>query len=193
MSRTYMNDRWCVRCSRTGMTPFLKSSLPKLTALLAEAGIATDAAYVIDIGCGNGRNLTGLQDHGFKREHMHGYDMCPSARDIRLMLGRDSFPAIDGSTDLILANYVLMFLNDLELMQVFNEINRVAKPGALLVIELYPAKDSRIKNDAEMVAFQGAVRSRLELQLPPDLRWDRVRWNKGKCVLQLRGKMKPQT
>lgn len=192
MSRSYMNDRWCVRCSRTDMTPFLKSSLPKIMALLTEAGTAADAAYVIDIGCGNGRNLTALQGRGFKREHMHGYDMCPSARDIRLMLGRDSFPAIDGSTDLILANYVLMFLNDMELMQVFNEINRVAKPGALLVIELYPAKDSRIKSDAEMVAFQGTIYSRLERQLPPGLRWDRVRWNKGKCVLQMRGETKPQ-
>ena len=192
MSRTYMNERWCVRCGRTGMTPFLRSSLPKLTKLMADAGTAKAEAYVIDIGCGNGRNLAGLEADGFDRKHMHGYDMCPSARDVRLMLGRDSFPAADRSTDLILANYVLMFLNDLELMQVFNEINRVAKPGALLVIELYPAKDSRIKNDAEMVAFQGAVRSRLERQLPPDLRWDRVRWNKGKCVLQLRGETKPQ-
>ena len=179
-----MNDRWCVRCSRKGMTPFLRSSLPKIQLELCDADTLVSDLYVVDIGCGNGRNIAGLVEAGFSRDLVHGYDMCPSARDIKLMLGRDEFPAINCSTDLVLANYVLMFLNDIELMQVFNEINRITTHGSILVIELYPAKDSRIKTDIEMVAFQHEIHRRLEKALPDGHRWDRKRWNKGKCVLQ---------
>lgn len=183
MSRKYMNGKWCVRCGRKGMTPFLRTSLPKIEVGFALDGYVRSEITVIDIGCGNGRNLTGLEERGYVK--LHGYDMCPGASATALVLGKDKLPHAAGSVDIVLANFVFMFLDEAETSQVLAEINRITHTGSVVVIELYPAKDSRIKNAREMEAMQSALHIELERGLPDGLLWDRVRWCKGKCVLRL--------
>lgn len=153
MSRKYMNDRWCVRCSREGATPFLKKHWPKLhgEALSTAAVLATP---ILDIGCGNGRNLRYLRSLGF--HNVVGFDMSADF-GYQLKLGKDRFPLLDHSVSAILANYVFMFLNKTERTQVIRELRRVAKPDCRIMVELYPAKDSEAPSHCACTELQNEL------------------------------------
>ena len=145
-----MNDRWCVRCGRRGPTPFLKKMEPTLWEYCQErcnGGIPR----VADLGCGNGRNVLFMrQDPRGHTWIVHGLDMAPTGCEgcsENFRLGQDRFPYDDQSVNLFLANYSLMFLDKDETIQVMREINRTADDGALLVVEMYPARDSETPND----------------------------------------------
>ena len=146
MSRKYLNDRWCVRCGKTKPTPYLKQKVN-----LFQADTGWQDYRVIDIGCGNGRNLKFMQEIGF--QHLIGMDMaCPTLEGVCLhktTLGVDPLPLSSHTVDVILANYILMFLSEQELAQTISEINRVASPKCWLIAEMYPAKDSYCKTEKE--------------------------------------------
>ena len=179
-----MLDRWCVRCGRPDMTPYLKTQLPKLKKLLNER--PAGEIEVVDIGCGTGRNMKGLVAAGFDPGKVRGYDMCPDKAGVSgLWLGHDPFPREDNTTDLFLANYVFMFLNDEEIRQVMAEINRTAKLGAVIIIELYPAKDSRIHDDYEMGVLKNMLISAILEFERKGLMWACEHNIKGKCILRL--------
>ena len=146
MSRQYMLDRWCVRCGRTTPTPYtLKTIQWRRKAMLP-------VRSVLDVGCGNGRNLHAFQI-GTSAKRLVGFDLCTDraknlcqahvCRKVRLrsgILGRDELPK--GKFDIVLLNYSLMFLDRDERRKVLSEAyDRLAR-GGWLVIEMYPAKDS---------------------------------------------------
>ena len=133
MSRKYLNDRWCVRCNKCAPTPYLVSHFAQLMG-----GVAYDD-FIVDMGCGNGRNSKYLLEQNYIRTM--AFDMAGDY-GLPMILGRDKFPVRDHSIKVILANYVLMFLNQKERAQVRREILRMAAPGCRLMVELYPAKDS---------------------------------------------------
>lgn len=188
MSRLYMNNRWCVRCGRQGPTPYLKAQEPRLWSMVK-------GSRVLDLGCGNGRNMKFLASlctpaTGGREWSCSGIDMaksCPGSgcTCYEGVLGASSFPMGDKTVNLFLANYSLMFLNDKELRGVVREIARTSDNKALLMVELYPAKDSQCKDDQEcevlrdripgMLARQGLtvvivhkVKNRMILQLVRD-------------------------
>ena len=131
MSRKYMNERWCVRCGKNIPTPFLVKCVKKMENIKGK--------IVVDIGCGNGRNSEYMKNLGAE---VHSFDMC-NDYGLKLNLGRDIFPNEMNEVDIILANYVLMFLDTDELANVINEINRIInRQNGMIVWELYPAKDS---------------------------------------------------
>lgn len=153
MSRQYLNERWCVRCGRTGPTPWLqthwKRMLPKDRAV--------SEIKVVDIGCGNGRNSEFVKAQGVK--HCVSMDMVPDyPTGMRVTLGHDRLPEKTGVADIVLANYVLMFLDQQEFHHVCREIDRIAAPGCLLMVELYAAKDSRAKTPADLSRMLDEVR-----------------------------------
>lgn len=140
MSRKYMNDRWCVRCGRNTETPYLRKNAKLLTADADHGGVA------VDIGCGNGRNSKFAVDLGYT---VYAFDMAKGqtcCKDLiafdAIVLGKDALPLNDNCVNLILANYILMFLNKRELMRIMLEMHRISAAGCKMVIELYPAKDS---------------------------------------------------
>lgn len=182
MSRQYMNGRWCVRCGRKGMTPALRDWLKHLKTLLDDRDASS--LTVVDVGCGNGRNMNGLLQLGFDENKMKGYDMCPNAGSaaVKLTLGHDDFPEPDASVDMFLANYILMFLDDAEIDKVISEINRTAAAGAVVMVELYPAKDSRIKTKKEMLDFQDDLIKRFMLSQGD---WTVPRRVQGKFIMHL--------
>lgn len=59
----------------------------------------------------------------------------------QMILGVDRVPG-KRKYDIILANYVLMFLDFDEEQQVIQEMLRVAKVKSVVMIEMYPAKDA---------------------------------------------------
>jgi len=131
-----MNERWCVRCNSAGPTPLLRSNVKLL--LGNRVSSAADLA-VLDLGCGNGRNTRYIRSLGCT--NTVAFDM---AGDVGhpLTLGKRPLPLFKASVDVVLANYVLMFLNAKELTQTLRDIQRVARPDCRIIVELYPAKDS---------------------------------------------------
>jgi SAM-dependent methyltransferase len=126
MSRKYLNNRWCVRCGKKTPTPYIKDNFK----LLPQKGV------VLDIGCGNGRNSKFFKDKGY---NVISVDMVNDYGH-SCVLGKDKIP--NYKYDIILANYIFMFLNKKERNNVFKQINNLANDNCYLVIECYPAKDS---------------------------------------------------
>jgi SAM-dependent methyltransferase len=155
MSRKYLNDRWCVRCGKKTATPYLR----KNTKLLPKTG------KVLDIGCGNGRNTKYMKDLGY---NVDSVDMAGDF-GIKTVLGQDPLP--NKKYDVLLANYILMFLNDKERSKVMSEMNSRSKKGSIIVIEMYPAKDSHDYDFDSMVNYfynKG---------------WTKLRKSKERCVI----------
>lgn len=148
MSRKYLNDRWCVRCGKRDPTPYLRECFYRSRIRPRVGEVA------VDIGCGNGRNSRYLRTMGYD---VYACDMAPNAGGIPLMLGHDRLPGRKGNVRVILANYVLMFLNKRERLQVYAEIDAVAKHGTKLVVELYAARDSHAKTPRSLRALQNEV------------------------------------
>ena len=137
MSREYLNGRWCVRCGKCDPTPYLK----KNTKLFPTSGL------VLDIGCGNGRNSTYMRELGYEVDSL---DMAGDF-GIQMVLGVDPFP--EKKYDVILANYILMFLNKDERKKVFEQILECSKKDTVLMVEMYPAKDAYDYILEEIVAY----------------------------------------
>lgn len=137
MSRKYLNDRWCIRCGRGTATPYLRQY----------AKLFPDKGRVLDIGCGNGRNTKFMEGLGYK------VDPVDMAGDfgMKRVLGQEPLPK--RRYDILLANYVLMFLNERERSKVMEEINDRAKKDAILMIEMYPALDAYEYNLDEIMGY----------------------------------------
>jgi SAM-dependent methyltransferase len=157
MSRKYLNGKWCVRCGKTTPTPYLSKNLK----LLPEKG------KVLDIGCGNGRNSRHMMSLGYKVEPV---DMAPPKFGSKIILGQESLPK--KKYDIILANYILMFLNQKERKFVMSEIQERSREGTVLIMEMYPAKDAHDYDFEKIVAYYLKKG------------WEKLRKSKDKCVLR---------
>ena len=166
MSRKYLNDRWCVRCGKTIPSPYIKNNM---AIIVPEGG---DKPSILDIGCGNGRNMNFLKEYA---RECKGVDMAPSCpNSASTILGHDRLPVTRRGWDVILANYVFMFLNTKERKQLIREIKRVSSANAKIVVELYPAKDSEITSDEEMVKMQE--------ELFEQIGWVKVKYSKARFI-----------
>jgi tellurite methyltransferase len=135
-------------------TPYLKKNVK----LFPERG------KVLDIGCGNGRNSKYMIELGYD---VIAVDMAPPDFGVKLVLGEDPLPS--GEYDIILANYVLMFLTQIERKLVIEDIKSRSKEGTILMIEMYPAKDGY------KYIFEDIVNEFED--------WEAVRKSKDRCVL----------
>ena len=103
-----------------------------------------------------------------------GYDVTPVDMvddfGVRTILGHDPLP--DGPFDVILANYVLMFLDEAERKKVTQQIGKVAGDECIMVVEMYPAKD------AHEYDFDAMVGDWLQKG------WVKLRKSKDRCVLR---------
>ena len=140
MSTKMINDRMCVRCTTLSPTPFLKTWFHKL----AEKGLIRYVDKIVDLGCGNGRNMKYLVDKGYE---VTGVDMVGEGSIVKAILGHDKLPFEDKSVDVVLLNYVLMFLGKEERAQLIGEINRIAADECVFFVEMYAAKDGHAKTD----------------------------------------------
>lgn len=118
MSRQYMNDRWCVRCGRNTPTPYVRDNLPLFKNIDENQFNIT----VLDVGCGNGRNTVFLRHHGF--EHVSALDMAGDF-GAKCELGKDRIPFCGKHFNVVLCNYVFMFLSEKERAFLIKEIRRV--------------------------------------------------------------------
>ena len=170
MSRKYLNDKYCVRCGRKEACPYLRDNYK----LLVE-GREDTALHVMDIGCGNGRNSE------FMKKNHHNVMSLDMVNDygIKTILGKDVLPVEKACVDIILCNYLMMFLNHRERSQLIKEIKRVAAPDCVIMLELYPAKDSFAKTEEDMVKMQEQIFKKLG--------WEKIRYRKGKFIARNNG------
>lgn len=101
---------------------------------------------VLDLGCGNGRWAEEFCKRG--AENVYAVDTSEAMIDqakkrqqlkqlssLRLVVGdMRSLPMKDSSVDLAFSSFSLMYFNDSELENIFQELKRVARPGSTLYI-----------------------------------------------------------
>jgi len=165
-----MNNKWCVRCGRKTPTPYLRDNYKLLFNMNNQD--SDGRASVMDIGCGNGRNSEFMKKNG---HYVYPFDMANDYGE-KIALGKDKIPMIGKHIDIILCNYVMMFLSRTERKQVIKEIKRVAGGKCTIMVELYPAKDSNAKTKEEMI--------KLQKEIFDDLKWDKLRYSQGKFIAQ---------
>jgi len=65
----------------------------------------------------------------------------------KLLLGHEVIPLNDGAADIILANYIFMFLDVIEIRELVKEISRIAAVDCRVMVELEAAKQSRTPDE----------------------------------------------
>jgi hypothetical protein len=120
----------------------------------------------LDIGCGNGRNSRYMMRLGYDVDPI---DMVDDF-GIKCVLGKDRLP--NKKYDILLVNYILMFLDNDTRLKVMDEINACAKDEAVLMLEMYPAKD----------AYEYDFNSIVNYFLAEG--WYKVRKSKDRCILK---------
>jgi len=177
MSRKYLNDKYCVRCGRKEACPYLRDNYE----LLLRTFYSKDCnpkypcyrtLNIVDIGCGNGRNSEFIKKKG---HNVISLDMV-NDYGVETTLGQDELPVKDNSVDIILCNYLMMFLSPKERNQLIKEIKRVSKANSIIMLELYPAKDSYAKTGEAMVEMQEQIFKKIG--------WEKIRYRKGKFIAQ---------
>lgn len=108
--------------------------------------LASDAS-VLDVGCGNGRNLIflsqtfGVSGHGFDISKTAVSQARTAARSLPLTFSTqsaaDTLPVEVGSQSLVLDMMTSHFLNKKERESLRNEIYRVLKPGGFLFMKTF--------------------------------------------------------
>ena len=71
-------------------------------------------------------------------------------------LGEEPLPT-KVPANIILCNYLLMFLDEKERRRVIKDIKRIAAPNCKVIVQLYPAKDSYAKTKEEMIKMQREI------------------------------------
>ena len=174
MRKKLANNKLSVRINIDTPTPYIKNNLKLLVPSDCHKEMFPVYLKILDIGCGNGRNMKYLNKYA---SVCIGLDMNPTCPNSELFnIGKDQLPTTNIGWDLILVNYVFMFLSPKERKQLINQIKKVAGTDCKIVVELYPAKDSYISNDEEMIKMQN--------DLIRQLKWNILKGGKGKFIAQ---------
>ena len=135
-----------VRCNSNKPTPYLRKMLGEIGDICMVEKEGKELIY--DIGCGNLRNTKFLHSQGYSNivpiDIGGDYGAC-------IDVVNEGIPAKNNSVLFILCNYLFCFLNKTECRRLAEEINRIAKKGAGLMIELYPAKTSGYNYTADQI------------------------------------------
>ena len=144
-----------VRCNTSKPSPYLASHWQLLFRTGRLLTNAQPIHYAVDIGAGNGRNTKFLMEAGCIVTPLDAHDGCP--RVIHVLLGYHELPVPSNNVDIILCQYVLMFLDLPQRKQLYGEIQRIAAHGCSIMVELYPAKASHAPTEAATAKLQREV------------------------------------
>lgn len=97
---------------------------------------------ILDVGCGNYRNLKLFEKLGFN--NLNGFDRNDSINPLSVKVNftkgnlEDGLPYEDTKFDIVLCNFVLMFIKNYKMTYVLDELMRVCKD--FIIIETYRAE-----------------------------------------------------
>lgn len=140
-----------VRCHTDVASPFLRANIEvfekvksdyiwKQKNFFKEGNRNFRKFSILDLGAGNGRNMYFVRDRLRMAGPALGLDRDPVEGVKYSDLGVDTIPVNDGTVDVILCQYLLMFMKPEERLHLMKEIERVAASGAAMLVELFPAK-----------------------------------------------------
>ena len=126
-------------------TPVLRSLRP----LLVKAGsfcLANQRRQprAVDLGCGNGRNGRWLKSLGYE---VLSLDQHPPEGGFEADL-RKPIPVFDCIADVVLMQFILMFLEPKERDSLIDEAFRMLDFPGILVVEMMPVKSGLMDNEA---------------------------------------------
>ncbi len=145
-----LNDAWeRAYASRSGGALWQDAPIPQL-AFAIETLKDSQAAEVLDLGCGDGRNLVALARAGLQASGVDASPTaCARARQNASLLGLDvtvweadaeNLPLPSASVDAVICFDV--FTHFLDPGAVLFELRRVIRPGGLLIFNAYSVNDS---------------------------------------------------
>ena len=149
------------------------------------SGLLTRESRILDVGCGYGRTLLALHDHGYR--NLAGVDPAPAmiaAARSRVPLATfqvmnpPSLPFPDGSVDGVLLFTVLTCIpSDDGQRALIQEVSRVLRPGGLLHLsDLWVQEDRRNRNRYDRYRAKYGVYGVFELPEGVVLRHHERRW-----------------
>lgn len=141
---------------------------PYLRALFARRRFPRRVLQCLDLGAGNGRNTLYLRELG---HFVMAYDAHPSGAGIERWEAGQRLPVGPRTVDLVLCQYLFMFLPWPKIGLVMNEVRRVTKTGGLLVVELQSDVKTAVHKDLTMRELLGA-----EIDLNDWARLDRQKY-----------------
>jgi ubiquinone/menaquinone biosynthesis C-methylase UbiE len=140
--RGWSETKWSI--TNKGNQAMLRERDQKLKQLLQSAGfLPLDNRRILDIGCGTGELLSGLQSWGAKPENLFGVDLLPD----RIQRAKENFPQMnfrqvnaerlpftDGCFDLVSVFTVFSSILDQRMTSnVSREIDRILRPGGAVI------------------------------------------------------------
>lgn len=176
-------------------TPYLRRwmpspgfwKLPDLATAWAGTRRTMLVPKVLDLGCGDGRNSEYLRNLGCS---VVSYDMRPDyaqAMKSAWVAGRDDIPEI-GPFDLVLCQYLLMFLSDDEIYRLLLEIERVVRGisggAGYALFELQDVKSGRHVRLSRIIDFFLDSSHLTKRQRKHRGRWTVFHQAKDRCVLR---------
>jgi ubiquinone/menaquinone biosynthesis C-methylase UbiE len=120
-----------VRCNTHKPSPYLVAKLPEMIVELGKYG---GELRVVDIGGGNGRNTEYLRSYGIPwctlvdKEGDMG--VCHN------LTGKRRLPFKKEYADIVLLNYVMMFIPKRHHVRILQDIVRIIKPDGFLMVEM---------------------------------------------------------
>lgn len=132
MHRT-KNGRAVVRLQGHGHlepTPYLREWLPKLPPPRSRC-----RSLAVDLGCGSGRNSRYLIETGYL---VRSFDLDADYPPAEPWKAGQGLPISNETVSLVLCQYVLMFLTDVEIACTLDSVNRITEPGGHVIVELQP-------------------------------------------------------
>jgi len=125
-----------VRCRAKQASPFLRRCCAALHALPVNS-------LVVDVGAGGGRNMDYVKAQA-PDATVVGLDARSDRPDIVQMelTPYSTLPFADGAVNMVLCQFLLMFLDRSTRTRLALEIMRVAAPNAVIMLEVFPAKTS---------------------------------------------------
>jgi ubiquinone/menaquinone biosynthesis C-methylase UbiE len=128
--------RICPQCSNKARSDYIRFFINKF---INEINLDN---RIIDLGCGRGRNLYYLNNLGFK--NLTAIDLFKfkelNTNKINFINAdlNKSIPIYNRKFDIILCNYLLMFINNKD--RLISEINRISNQNCFCIVELNPKK-----------------------------------------------------
>lgn len=143
-----------VRSGHVTPSPYLRKIRPFLDGIGSFCRKHKEhAPRAVDLGCGNGRNSRLMAEAGYE---VMSFDRVPD-HGHALELGKDDIPLFGGTVNVVLLQFVLMFLGEKEIDKVIRQSFELCESPGAIVVELCPVKTGLFPEPKQLDAIQSRI------------------------------------